>query len=293
VIKTTLDGNEKTARVIATRCMARATYLLPPDHPEASSLKNHGIKVVQGDIASKMHERGERPRVFVLPSQLNAAEYQSAKPTDIVKILTAYIYDRTGGPAGQLAGDPGVAQFIIDSACNDKSEGKGVNNVRLMGVMNGITLKNGYLQVASDADVGAFKRRLPDMTVVGVRDVPVRGLNRHRSAYPGDNGVTVDLIYASAVPVVNYDTTPSKALSEIADLTLLAQYTGSMRLAAERGKCDLYLMLLGGFAFGNKRPNIRAAIIGAYKLTRDELRAKGVTVHVLTYNADEHAFFDT
>lgn len=72
---------------------------------------------------------------------------------------------------------------------------------------DGITLKNGYLRVAVDADVGAFKDRLPDMTVLGVRDVPVRGLDEPRASDPGDKGVTVDLIYASAVPVVNYDTT--------------------------------------------------------------------------------------
>lgn len=52
-------------------------------------------------------------------------------------------------------------------------------------------------------------------------------------------------------------------------------------------------MLLGGSAFGNKWANIRAAIIGAYKLTGAELHARGVTVRVLTYDAKEHAFFDT
>lgn len=95
MIKTTLaGGNEKTARVIATRCMAKASDLLLPNHPDASSLKNHGIKVELGDIASKMQEPSEKRRVFVLPSQLNAAEYQSAKDTSIVRILTAYLYDR-------------------------------------------------------------------------------------------------------------------------------------------------------------------------------------------------------
>lgn len=93
---------------------------------------------------------------------------------------------------------------------------------------NGIALKNGYLQVASNADVEASKQNLPNMTVVGVRDVPVRGLDRSRNKYAKDEGRTVDLIYTSAVPVVDYDTIPSTALSKIADLTLLAQYTGSM-----------------------------------------------------------------
>ena len=53
-------------------------------------------------------------------------------------------------------------------------------------------------------------------------------------------------------------------------------------------------MVLGGGVFANERANIRAAIIGAYTLMKAELRAKNVTVCVLTYKRDEtgeHAFF--
>jgi nicotinic acid mononucleotide adenylyltransferase len=288
-------GNERTAKVMVTRCGADASALPKPGPTD--SLKAHGISVEKCDIASKMQEPSQKRRVFVLPSQLNAAEYPNeTTDTGIVEFLWSYITDRTGGPAAQLAGDPGVAQFIIDNACNANRPDRGINNVRLMGTIKGVALKNGYLQVQSNADVATFASNLPNMTVLGVQDVPVRGLVEDRYSYAEDKGLTVDLIYASAVPVEKYGNIRSPALSRIADLTLFAQYTGSMRLAATRGPCDLYLMVLGGGVFENKRPNIRAAIIGAYTLMKDELLAKKVTVRVLTYKRDEtgeHTFFDT
>jgi nicotinic acid mononucleotide adenylyltransferase len=296
VLKTVQGGDtERTAKVMVTRCLADASALPKPGPTD--SLKAHGISVEKCDIASKMQEPSEKRRVFVLPSQLNAAEYPN-ETTDkgIVEFLRSYIGDRTGGPAAQLAGDPGVAQFIIDNACNANRPDRGINNVRLMGTIKGVALKNGYLQVQSNADVGTFASNLPNMTVLGVQDVPVRGLVENRYSYAEDKGLAVDLIYASAVPVERYGNIRSPALSRIADLTLFAQYTGSMRLAATRGPCDLYLMLLGGGVFENKRANIRAAIICAYTLMKGELDAKKVTVRVLTYKRDqtgEHKFFDT
>ena len=277
---------------MVTKCRAPASALPKPGPTD--TLRVHGITVETCDIASKMQERSEKRRVFVLPSQLNAAEYPNETDKDIVTYLGSYIGDGTGGPAAQLAGDPGVAQFIIDNACNATRPGRGINNVRLMGQIKGVELKNGYLQVQGDADVAAFATQLPNMTVLGVQDVPVRGLVENRYSYADDEGRAVDLIYASAVPVQNYGNMESGSLSRIADLTLFAQYTGSMRLAASRGPCELYLMVLGGGVFANERANIRAAIIGAYTLMKAELRAKKVTVCVLTYKRDEtgeHAFF--
>ena len=59
-------------------------------------------------------------RIFLLPSQLNAAEYPHHTKKYIVTEVQDYVYDPTGGPRGQLAGDPAVAQFIIDNAANEK-----------------------------------------------------------------------------------------------------------------------------------------------------------------------------
>jgi hypothetical protein len=269
------------ATVVITKCLAHASGL-----PHASS-----VTTLRGKIGVKassiVHEMqapptpGGRHKVFVLPSQLNAAEYPS--DTAIVTRLCEYLVDRTGGPAGQLAGDPGIAQFIIDNASNRSRPTMGIDNTRGMGTIRGVSLVNGYLKVDTGADVAQFERMLPEMTVLGVRDVPVRGLDAERSRFV-KTPHTVDLVYASAVPVGLY-TNPRKTaeVRRIAGLTLLAQYTGAMRLAVERGNCDLYLMPLGGGVFGNEPTEIRAAMVGAWDIMHEQLHRARVDVIALAF----------
>jgi hypothetical protein len=162
-----------------------------------------------------------------------------------------------------------------------------------MGNIKGITLVNGYLQVEQDADVKTFEEMLPEMTILGVRDVPVRGLDEPRESFVSTPH-TVDLIYASAVPVGMY-TNPRKydAVKRVAGLTLLAQYTGAMRLAVQRGNCDLYLMPLGGGVFGNEKPEIRAAMVSAWNIMEQDLKTADVKVIALAYyKSDEFTFFN-
>ena len=54
---------------------------------------------VDGDVAKE---------VYVLPSQLNGAEYP--RPDRVKTWLADYFYDVTGGPAGQMAAHPAIAQ---------------------------------------------------------------------------------------------------------------------------------------------------------------------------------------
>jgi hypothetical protein len=133
------------------------------------------ITPIIGKIQTEIQKPTRRHKIFVLPSQLNAAEY----PNDITIITNVdyYKYDPTGGPLGQLSADPGVAQFIIDNACNENRRDKGINNVRLMGEIKGIRLHNGYLKVKDNVDVEAFKEAIPNMTIFGIKDIPVRGLD--------------------------------------------------------------------------------------------------------------------
>lgn len=285
-ILSSYSGTQPTkSRVVITKCDARASQLKP-----ASSFKTMDpIFVKKGSVVREMQTKGTRHKVFVLPSQLNAAEYPNH--LSIVDEVEEYIGDRTGGPAAQLAGDLGVAQFIIDNASNGIRPNQGIDNTRLMGKIKGITIENGYLKVDRNADVNEFAKMLPEMTILGVRDVPVRGLNAERNAFVMKDH-TVDLIYASAVPFGIY-TNPHKhdAVKRVANLTLLAQYTGAMRLAIQRGKCDLYLMPLGGGVFGNERPEIRAAILSARDIMKTELEKADVKIVVLAYGQDEYEFF--
>jgi hypothetical protein len=211
--------------------------------------------------------------------------------------------DRTGGPAGQLAADPGVAQFIIDNAANDTTKkidhNSGINNVRLMGDIPGITLKNGYLQVKDNADIQEFENKISQMTVLGVRDVPVRGLTsgKDREFFYADH--TVDLIYGSAVPIQSdpdpespyydpyapyYGNSNHPTVRRIANVTLFAQYVGSFRLAILRGgKCNIYLMLLGGGVFSNRFDDIKDAISSAYNFMKEGLKRADVKVFVVVW----------
>ena len=285
-ITITEDGNENTHS--STVIMAKAqvsdtdfeTYF---ESKESDALlPSLGITVHIGAIQDDIQTKSGRHRVFVLPSQLNAAEYPDQ--FTIVKKVQAYKDDPTGGPRGQLAADPGVAQFILDNASNEQRPDKGIDNTRLMGPMPGVTLQNGYLQVdETQAPANAFGKHLKDMTVLGVRNVRVVGLDGSYESFVSEEH-KVDLIYASAVPLTpHYGNTCGPETTRIANMTLYAQYVASMRLALERGSCDLFLMPLGGGVFANEPSNIRRAIGAAYNTLKTELTDKKVNVHVLVF----------
>ena len=281
----------KDTTVMYTKCMVSAQEFKETDE----SIKPK-ITPIIGKIQTEIQKSGGRHKIFVLPSQLNAAEY----PNDntIIKEVDKYRYDKTGGPMGQLSADPAVAQFIIDNACNDERPDEGINNVRLMGEIDGIRFHNGYLKVKNNVNVEAFKEAIPNMTILGIKDVPVRGLDSVMKNFVNMLH-KVDLIYASAVPYgktgeLTYGNSNHKNVRTIAKLTLFAQYVGSMRLAISRGNCELILMPLGGGFFKNALEDIKSAIISAYDYMEEELKKSNVTVYLLLYedDADEIAFFN-
>jgi hypothetical protein len=250
------------------------------------SLPALGIGVHNSDIQTDMQGKGtdSRKHVYVLPSQLNAAEYMSPASEDIVSEVEQYLKDDTGGPRGQLGGDPGVAQFIIDNAANQKRPG-GIDNTRLMEKMPGILLTNGYLDLSeSPKSAEAFGQQLQNMTVLGVQDVAVVGLEKHHRSFASNCG-TVDLVYASAAPLSEKYGNPHAGpyMTMIANMTLYAQYVAAMRLAIKRGGCDLHLMPLGGGVFENDMEHIKQAIAAAFVTVKDELQESDVRVYVLAY----------
>ena len=287
--------HHRTSNLMITKCKvspASLTTLLKERENKHRDIPTRKIQIVKGNVQDIMQgvltfSKKDRHMVFVLPSQLNGAEYLTQKKDDIVTKLYRYKYDYTGGPRGQLGADPGVAQFIIDNAYNENTLDKavGINNIRLMGEIDGISLLNGYLQIKDDADIEKFKQMLPEMTVMGVTDVPVRGLDE-KYKFIGEKDYTVDLIYASAVPVGGtYGNSTSNTVIAIANLTIFAQYVGAMKLAIIRGgKCDLYLMPLGGKAFNNGFENIKNAIINAYNFMERDLNYADINVKIIVWD---------
>jgi hypothetical protein len=137
------------------------------------------------------------------------------------------------------------------------------------------------------------------MTVLGVRDVPVRGLTSGGQREFIDTNHTVDLIYGSAVPIQSdpdpkspyydpyapyYGNSNHETVRRIANVTLFAQYVGSFRLAILRGgKCNIYLMLLGGGVFSNRFDDIKDAISSAYNFMKEGLKRADVKVFVVVW----------
>ena len=243
-----------------------------------------------------------RQNVFVLPSQLNAAEYatEAMGSRQVLSYsLNDYLYDNTGGPRGQLACDLGIAQFILQNASNVARPNDGINNVRAMGAMTGISIINGYLQVpgAPAPDVSAFHARLPEMEVLGMRDVKACGLRESFPLQPttplSTASHTVDLIYASAAPIgSNYNNPDTPLMRSIANGVLLGQYTAALRLAIQRGNCDVYLMPLGGGVFKNNSHDIKSAIVCAIEALQPGLAEASVRVGILTFHMNnEHTIY--
>ena len=252
-LTTTMDGlGERASRVVWASVDATGAEFDPKAQGSLSSvgIKQH-VGSIMVDVQTPMKwTTTRRQRMFVLPSQLNAAEY-AAKDLSKSELasygLEEYLHDGTGGPRGQLSADLGVAKFIIDNATNETRRGKGIDNVRLMGDIDGVSLKNGYLEVDGSPDVRTFSQRLPRMTVMGVKDVPVRGLKAFGSPNVKHTFVdlphTVDLVYASAVPYGTYGNQPkTPSMLQIVGMTIFGQYVAALRLAIARGGCDVYLM---------------------------------------------------
>jgi len=284
----------------------------PPGMPELGpawasdareiSLQELGVECHVGsimkDIQTKNEEEG-RQKMFVLPSQLNAAEYSdrclSEKDLETYGVAD-YVYDGTGGPRGQLSVDLGAATFILENACNKARPDKGINNVLKMGVRSedGIQLENGYLVVNPDADAKKFYEKLPEMTVMGIRDIPVNGIAE--THFPDrfiDANHKVDLVYASAVPFHSYGNSSSDNVRAICQANLFGQYTAALRIAIDRGDCDVFLMPLGGGVFGNKTEDIKTAIRYAHHYLKEQIEQANVKVKVLAWErnpAEQEAF---
>lgn len=264
-------------------------------------LSHYGIHQIIGSINKEIAHKKGRRQVYVLPSQLNAAEYPSQKI--IVSEVNAYKYDMTGGPRGQLAGDPAVAQFILDNAANDKNDG-GINNIRSMDLValspapegtKNVTLQNGYLiHKGLECDRTHFLHELQKMTIFGMQDINVTGIVSEDYNEFANGTHTVDMIYASAMPLSpEYGVKKTSDTLFLAKMVLLGQYIASMKWAIERQNCDLILMPLGGGVFKNSLQSIKIAIVAAYTTLKTDLHDANVNVKVLAFekSGDEIQFF--
>lgn len=220
------------------------------------SAKNVNVPLIYcGNIATAIANPENKNHYFVLPSQLNGAEYPSHD--HIIETIDQYIYDQTGGPIGQLSVHTGIGQFILDNAAN-KNKPYGINGVKYLSD-NEIKSVNGYLKVSPNITkerVVQFKNDINKLIIVGMENCLVKNHNVH-------------LIYASAVPINCYvNPYSNQNLVEIANTILVGEYFGAMQIALLKGQelgirqC-IHLMPLGGGVFRNSSTDIMQSILTA------------------------------
>ena len=243
---------------------------------ESSILRQFGksaqckIVLVAGNVGIQIQDPVNGDAIFVLPSQLNGAEYKYPQQAKTIK-LNDYKEDPTAGPLGQLSFHPVVAQFVMDHAERDLPTGENftsdflvinaIDDVSLELLTLGITsltLNNGYLQVPATLN-GGVELELKDgenpshnataifdslstrLKVLQTEDVPTSGLKPPRDYKEFNFGSTTKAtpIYASAVPL-KYGLTinPEKSTLQycVAGFDLVAQYFGAMVSAYNKSK---------------------------------------------------------
>jgi hypothetical protein len=259
------------------------------------------ISICDSEIMGEIQKHGNDGAVFVLPSQLNGAEYPSHR--SVVEDVNSYQYDNTGGPRGQLACHPAVAQFILNNAANDNREG-GIDAVQeIIRAMHeagfpGFKLQNGYLVIpplrpsARSKAASVFQNNLHKMAILSVVGVPARGLTPNKSALSSATH-NVDLVYASAVPVQTYTNSTGSEHREfqetIAEMVLMGQYLGALKLAAKHAsptsRKKVFLMQLGGGVFQNPFEIILQGMSKAVELLGPQERER-LDIRVLTWSGN-------
>ena len=227
---------------------------------ESSILRQFGktpqckIVLVAGNVGIQIQNSDNDGAIFVLPSQLNGAEY-----TNILRAiidLNKYKEDLTAGPLGQLSCHPAVAQFVLDHAARKLPDGTSdftsdflvinaidevIEELQFLGITS-LNLTNGYLIVPATLNTGVelvlkdgdsenpsqnaiaiFDSLSTRLKVLQTEDVPTSGLKPPPKDRNDPNGykefnfgstTTATPIYASAVPL-NYQGTTNPEKSTL------------------------------------------------------------------------------
>jgi len=274
-----------------------ASFAIPED---GGSKPLKCISVTNSEIMVEIQKPTNIGAFFVLPSQLNGAEYQSFERDYIVREIDDYQWDNTGGPRGQLAVHPAAGQFVLHNAANDIHP-DGINAVanvikEVNGMGYGFELQNGYLKVPREdaaKAVEAWKRALKKFKMLMMEDVPASGLTPDKAGF-SEATHRVNLFYASAVPVQTYNNGyGNRAMQiQVAASTLVAQYYGALSIAAQRGTPTspqvVYLMPLGGGVFENPPEIIvKGMSLAVEMLSQEELKKLDVRILTFHRNASE------
>mmetsp|Transcript_38181 Transcript_38181/g.105254 ORF Transcript_38181/g.105254 Transcript_38181/m.105254 type:complete len:591 (+) Transcript_38181:53-1825(+) len=270
---------------------------LDADFDDPATMDLPCIRIRDSEVMTEIQKSSSDGAYFVLPSQLNAAEYPDE--WTVVQYIEDYKSDNTGGPRGQLAVHPAVGQFLLDNAaCEGRSGGISAIDDVLDRADAGFQLVNGYLEVPRLATMqerqealAAFRREIHALRVLAVEDVPACGLSPDKRALcQADH--KVNLVYASAVPVQAYLNEGGDPVfqTQVAEVLLAAQYLGALRTAAQRVAVgdrakEVFLMPLGGGVFNNPWGSIAKGMSLAVEML-DEADREKLDIWALTWKGN-------
>jgi len=267
------------------------------------------IEVVAGEIIAEIQDPGNSGAFFVLPSQLNGAEYPSHEI--VVLDVDHYRWDKTAGPRGQLAVHPAVGQFLLNNAANLERRG-GISTAKeLLKVMHkkrhrDFFLENGYLRLPwlqgeeAEAAVTALDQNIGELRTLAACDVPATGLSPDFGSW-SEASHRVNLVYGSALPVDAYNNKAAgdgeviAAQQKVSSAFLRGAYLGTLRLALEERivglpRTKVFLMPLGGGVFNNSREAIAQSMSDAIEIANDQLCGGDLGSHLdirlLTYSGN-------
>lgn len=174
-----------------------------------------------------------------------------------------YGWDHTQGPVCAIAGGAGTIYRNYLATVNGKVGQTSTNQLNmltdvlaLLDATDLVTMHNGYLMASSDALLAINNKiLLTSLSELNIIRSALRvGVQWHTAVTNSTNKVTQ--IYCSALPVA-YNHTPADLWEQFARIVLEAAYeatvyTGAIN-ASVTGNPNVFLTLLGGGAFGNKR----------------------------------------
>lgn len=299
--KIDLPDNYKNIIKQTLKAPLEAPFEAPIKTPESR------LQITNSAIDFEIEKVTNENSFFVLPSQLNGAEYPNI--SSIVSKIRQYMNDLTGGPRGQLAVHPAIGQFIIDNAANTRNI-NGLNSMKkiLEIVVDDnaqITSINGYLKVPQDNNQSELiLDNLNEFIIIGAEDVLVDGYYYGRKTTPSLGANTkehrVNMIYASAIPIGTYTNGYTNTnLQNIGNYIMIAEYYGSLLMAYKKYinvKIKVYFMPLGGGVFNNNHNDIFKNMIIAIRLLEIKYAdvPQKLEIHVLTWSgsATEYTIYN-
>lgn len=159
-------------------------------------------------------------------------------------------------------------QIIIIRTPSSAARINGIDAIKYISD-NEIKVINGYLKVPLNGyDSNIIKNKINTLITICAENIPVKGYDQLNKCIINKNHV-INLIYSSAVPINSYlNPYNNNNLNEIANIILVGQYFGALKLAYNKGvktqiKQVIHLSLLGSGVFNNKKEDISISIIKA------------------------------